>query len=233
MEAFDTYRTFLAVKLHFTDSVYDYFTYNGQIKANEEAFLASKGKYSFVKLSRTANEKEFPYVIALAMMNYGKHLWVQDFNKTNQFNTEFLDWKNWQENRVENFKKDLTFIQKKYRIDTLEHFAKIFKVEQVQIPEVYVDYDERSIDLSTLLIFDYHFNTFENWNSKLQGIFLWDEFYSRAKKFKAFFYAWKPLSDINIMRALKECIQQEEHRPQDLNVDKDQLSSQPVQKIIQ
>lgn len=207
MEPFDTYKTFLAVKIHFTDNEYDYFTYNGQISATEESFLATKKKYSFVKLSRTANEKEFPFVIALAFMNYGKHLWVQDFNKTNQFNLEFQDWKNWQENRVENLKKDLTFIKNKYRINTVEHFAKIFKVEDVQIPTIFVDYEERTIDLSTLLIFDYHLNIFENWNTKLKGIFLWDEFYKRAKKFKAFFYAWKPISDINIMRAMKECIE--------------------------
>jgi hypothetical protein len=205
MEPFDVYRTFLAVSLHFRGD-YDYFKYNGQIKSTPENFSIDKKKYSYVKLSRTAVENELPYLLALAHMENNERLWIQNFTKNDKYSKRFDIWKTWQENRMANLAIDLTFIQKKYIINTLEEFAKFLKVEDEQLPKIFVDCEEKSIELSTLMILDFYLDLYSKWDTKLKGNFLWDSFYQRARKFKPFFSSWRPMGDVNIMRAMNECL---------------------------
>lgn len=205
MEPYDAYTTMIAVKTHFS-SGYDYFKYNGIVSATKESFLISKKKYAFVKLSRNWEETELPYFLALTFMNHGKAIWVSEVNKNLTYTKEFTNWKNWQEQRMENFRSDLTIIQTKYKIETLDHFAKMMSAKDLQMPKIFVEYEERSIDLSTLIILDHQLDLFKTWNTHLQNNFLWDSFYEKVEKFKPFFKTWRPLADINVMKVIKECL---------------------------
>jgi hypothetical protein len=51
MNAFEVYQTYLALKLHFT-SDYDYFRYNGKVKADVKSFSGRKDKFFFEKLAK-------------------------------------------------------------------------------------------------------------------------------------------------------------------------------------
>ena len=48
---FDVYKTYLAVKLHFTSDTYDYYKYGGKVNAKLETFTKRKDRYFFHKLS--------------------------------------------------------------------------------------------------------------------------------------------------------------------------------------
>ena len=48
---FDVYKTYVAVKLHFTTSAYDYHKYNGKVNASLEQFTRRNDRYFFYKLS--------------------------------------------------------------------------------------------------------------------------------------------------------------------------------------
>ena len=56
-EGFDAYKTYLAIKQHFT-SGYDYFKYNGKVKAKIESFLKRKDKFFFRKLQKRYDKDE-------------------------------------------------------------------------------------------------------------------------------------------------------------------------------
>ena len=56
-EGFDAYKTYLALKQHFT-SDYDYFKYNGKVRANVDAFLKRRDKFFFRKLSKKYTKDE-------------------------------------------------------------------------------------------------------------------------------------------------------------------------------
>ena len=47
MTGFECYKTYLALKHHFTNQSYDYFKYNGKTKANEQTFKTRKDRYFF------------------------------------------------------------------------------------------------------------------------------------------------------------------------------------------
>ena len=51
MTPFESYKTFLAVKSHFTTS-YDYIKYNGKVNATQSSFEVRKDKYQYYKLSK-------------------------------------------------------------------------------------------------------------------------------------------------------------------------------------
>ena len=50
---FDVYKTYLAVKLHFTSDTYDYYKYDGKVNAKLDTFTKRKDRYFFHKLSTT------------------------------------------------------------------------------------------------------------------------------------------------------------------------------------
>lgn len=52
MTGYDAFCLYNALKLHFTDNKYNFFTYNGKIKTSVVAFENRKDKFHFYKLSR-------------------------------------------------------------------------------------------------------------------------------------------------------------------------------------
>ena len=50
MEAFQAYKTYVAIKNHFTSKTYDFFKYNGRTKASRSTFEKRNDKYFFSKL---------------------------------------------------------------------------------------------------------------------------------------------------------------------------------------
>jgi len=58
MTPFDAYKTYLALKNHFTKPKYDYFKYAGKSRASVESFNKRKDKYWFERISRQKNDDE-------------------------------------------------------------------------------------------------------------------------------------------------------------------------------
>ena len=58
MVPFDTYKTYLALKNHFTKDSYDYHKYQGKSRASLQSFYKRKDRYWFEKLSRQKEEKD-------------------------------------------------------------------------------------------------------------------------------------------------------------------------------
>jgi len=58
MTPFDAYKTYLALKNHFTKPKYDYFKYAGKSRASLESFNKRKDKYWFERISRQKNDEE-------------------------------------------------------------------------------------------------------------------------------------------------------------------------------
>ena len=56
-EGFEAYRTYLALKRHFT-SDYNYFKYNGKVRASVDSFLKRRDKFFFRKLSKKYKDED-------------------------------------------------------------------------------------------------------------------------------------------------------------------------------
>lgn len=58
MTSFDAYKTYLALKNHFSKPKYDYFKYAGKSRASADSFNKRKDKYWFERISRQKNDEE-------------------------------------------------------------------------------------------------------------------------------------------------------------------------------
>jgi hypothetical protein len=58
MTSFDAYKTYLALKNHFSKPKYDYFKYAGKSRASVDSFNKRKDKYWFERISRQKNDEE-------------------------------------------------------------------------------------------------------------------------------------------------------------------------------
>ena len=55
---FDTYKTYLSLKNHFTSKTYDYHKYCGKSRASVQSFYKRKDRFWFEKLARQKDDKE-------------------------------------------------------------------------------------------------------------------------------------------------------------------------------
>lgn len=58
MTPFDAYKTYLALKNHFSKPKYDYFKYAGKSRASADSFNKRKDKYWFERISRQKDDEE-------------------------------------------------------------------------------------------------------------------------------------------------------------------------------
>ncbi|HIE49089.1 MAG TPA: hypothetical protein EYP94_03210, partial [Gammaproteobacteria bacterium] len=58
LEAFDAYKMYLAIRLHFQSPNYDFVKYNGEIRCSQDSFMKRNDRYFFHKLSKRYNRPE-------------------------------------------------------------------------------------------------------------------------------------------------------------------------------
>ena len=66
---FEVYKTYLAVKLHFTSKSYDYIKYEGKVNAKLDTFTSRNDRYFFHKLSKRFKEDE---ILHFFVANFAK-----------------------------------------------------------------------------------------------------------------------------------------------------------------
>jgi hypothetical protein len=78
MTSFDVYKTYLALKNHFSKLNYDYFKYAGKSRASIASFEKRKDKYWFERLSRQKNDTEIKdfFVANLVEADDPSSLWI-------------------------------------------------------------------------------------------------------------------------------------------------------------
>jgi len=175
MTPFESYKTFLAVKNHFTTDSYDFVKYNGKIGASASSFETRKDKYQFYKLSK--HKDPLKYLVA----NFidGDLKWVGDL-----FNDEsekvYTDWLKRQQSLSYIFQQDLNKL--------LTNFDDNVIVKNGQHPYLLKQYLRRQISIETIIILNDILGFFGHWNKKIEDTVLWPSIYKKLLKYKPFFH---------------------------------------------
>lgn len=135
-KAFQVYKTYLALKRHFT-STYDYFKYNGKINASQTSFETRKDRFFFFKLSKRSDWKQ----LLLANLVVDPKMWIGDMLEP-KAEERLLEWMKRQQAFSYHFENDL----KKLDPD----FDSNFLVEDGQWPTIIKLYNQREISLDTV-----------------------------------------------------------------------------------
>ena len=178
MAPFDAYKTYLALKNHFTKNNYDYHKYQGKVRANLDSFYKRKDRFWFEKLSRNKTDQE---VIDFFIANFihvddPSSLWIGSI--IHDGDTHYKDW----QKRIQS----LSYIFK----EESEKLFKDFKFEEVfdcskSHPVLLKTFLGGKISLETMIIYDRIFLYGKNFDKKLKDP-VWETVSLKMKKYSPF-----------------------------------------------
>ena len=179
MVPFDTYKTYLALKNHFTKDSYDYHKYQGKSRASLQSFYKRKDRYWFEKLSRQKEDKE---VIDFFVANFvsctdPQTVWIGEMIKEGE--TRYRSW----QKRIQS----LSYVFKEESQQLFENkFEEIFDCSKGHPPLLKM-FLVGNISLETLVIYDKIFLFGKNFDKKLKDP-VWETVSLKIKKYSPFLH---------------------------------------------
>jgi len=179
MVPFDTYKTYLALKNHFTKDSYDYHKYQGKSRASLQSFYKRKDRYWFEKLSRQKEDKE---VIDFFVANFvsctdPQTVWIGEMIKEGESR-----YKSWQK-RIQS----LSYLFKEESQQLFENkFEEVFDCSKGH-PLLLKSFLIGNISLETLVIYDRIFLFGKNFDKKLKDP-VWETVSLKMRKYSPFLH---------------------------------------------
>ena len=194
MMPFETYKTYLAMKQHFTKDKYDYHKYCGRSRATLSAFHKRKDRYFFEKMSRSHPDKEIEdyFVANFVSCKDPETLWIGEIIREGDSN--FRQWQKKVQSLSYVFKEDATSLFDEQRVDD------VFDCSSGH-PPILKSYLGGFTSLETLVICDRILGYVKNFDKKLKDP-VWETVSRRIKKYT-------PFLNINVPRykkVLKEVV---------------------------
>jgi hypothetical protein len=175
MTGFEAYKLYLALKTHFTSKTYDYFQYNGAIKARIDSFEKRKDKYFFTKLSKKKDVLGF----LVSLFVYGKkEMWIGDIIRNEEQEDLFLKWQKVRQSMTYVFSNDLDQLK--------EDFISNFEIKDGQHPYLLQLLLGDHIHIETFIILNDILKFVPFWNKHMQDTVLWPEVKLKCKKYQPF-----------------------------------------------
>lgn len=172
-ESFNAYVKFLALRKHFTTDSYDYFKYNGKVRANRETFMSRPDAYSFAKLA-----KKDDYVnLIMSNLLINNKVWVRDLLDS-ECEARHTNWKKRVESLGYIFKSELAHCDDEYKRN--------FISKDGQHPHVMTLFLQRKISLETFTILAHSANIFSYWQEKVVDKHVSFDIINKSRKYKPF-----------------------------------------------
>lgn len=175
VQAFEAYKKYLAIKSHFTKPEYDYFKYNGKVRASAPSFEKRHDKYFFHKLSKQKNVEE--YLVA-GFIELGENVWIGDFLENMKATNAYTNWLKRQEALTYIFTNDLD------KLDS--NFNQNLKVLKGQHPNLLKLLLRKDVCIETVIILDDLADFSSYWLDSIKENVIWPVMYSRMVKYKPF-----------------------------------------------
>ena len=176
---FEVYKTYLALKNHFTKDSYDYFKYCGKSRASLDSFHKRKDRYFFERMSRQKTDDEIKayFVANFVESSDSQNLWIGEIIRNGE--TVYTDWLKKIQSLTYLFKTESeVFIRK-------ENFEKIFECKKGNHPDLLKKYLQKALSLETLVILDIILNYSSRFDKSLTDP-VWETVSLKIKKYKPF-----------------------------------------------
>jgi hypothetical protein len=180
MAPFDCYKTYLALKNHFTKSSYDYHKYNKKTRASLQSFYKRKDRFWFEKLSRQKDEKEVEdfFVANFVSCNDPETLWIGEIIKEGE--DRYTQW----QKKVQS----LSYVFKEESESLFEEnkFEDVFNCSKGH-PPLLKKFLIGKISIETLVIYNKIFLFGNKFDKKLKDP-VWETVSRRIKKYEPFLH---------------------------------------------
>lgn len=179
MTPFDVYKTYLAMKNHFTKSSYDYFKYCGKSRASINSFHKRKDRYFFEKMSRQKSDDEIKayFVANFVECDDPQRLWIGEIIANGEQN--YVNWLKRIQSLTYMFKTESEVFISKDNLDT------IFECKRNQHPEILKKHLQNAITLETMVILDMILGYVKRFDKNITDP-VWETVSLRIKKYKPF-----------------------------------------------
>lgn len=195
MSPFDCYKTYLALKNHFTKEKYDYHKYCGKSRASLQSFYKRKDRFWFEKLSRNKNDKEIVefFVSNFVAIGNPDSLWIGEIIRSGE--TVYSDWKKRNQSLMYVFREEVenVFLNK--------NFDDLFATTEHGHPQILKEFIRGNLSIDTFVILDKILNFRVKFDKKIDDP-VWSLISLKVKKYSDFL-------NINIFRykeSLKEIL---------------------------
>lgn len=179
MTPFDCYKTYIALKNHFTKDSFDYHKYCGKTRASLNSFYKRKDRYWFEKISRQKTDDEVKdfFVSNFISCEDPQTLWIGEIIKNG--NTNYQSW----QRRIQSL--SYIFKEEVGKNFNRNNFDSMFKIEENRHPKIVKLYLSNQISIETLLIFDKIFGYSKNFDKKMDDP-IWQLVSMRLRKYNPF-----------------------------------------------
>lgn len=177
IDAFQTYKYFMAIKLHLTTDRYDAFESNGRVSGTKATFEKRNDRFLFEKLGRKFGTPRELIEYFVANIAYGNNAVIY----SQESDDYYQQWLARKESRTAFFKKQLSQI---YNYLELNHkkYDDLFSIED-NVPELLNLYVGGYVHLETVVILD----DFENFLPKWEPLcMVWGDQLRVINKIKKF-----------------------------------------------
>ncbi len=175
---FETYRTYLSMKSHFTNPKFDFFKYGGKSRATITSFNKRKDKYWFEKTSRKYSDKEIvDFLLAnFATTDNPQNLWIGEIINSGERN-----YSQWMKRN-----QSLTYLFKEQSNELLldKNLNEVFDCSKGH-PPLLKKYLGGEISLETLTILEKVFSFVSKFDKKLTDP-VWESVSLKIKKYNPF-----------------------------------------------
>lgn len=170
MSAFEVYKQYLALKKHFDAGTYDFFKYNGKVRASVDSFNKRKDKVFFEKLAK--HPDVFQFLVANLSDN-PKH-WIRDLAYSEDAERTYRDWLKRNQSIVYNYKTDFHKIMEMVSQGEQQHPAAV---------RLFLGGD---ISLESLCIYCKITNALVRWDARLEYDPVWEQVRNKIVKYSPF-----------------------------------------------
>lgn len=160
MTPFDAYKTYLALKNHFTKPKYDYFKYAGKSRASVESFNKRKDKYWFERISRQKDDEEIKnfFLSNFVSVDNPSILWIGELIREGE--SCYKNWTKRQQSLSYMFRQESEDLLSQGNLEELLDTSR-------QHPIILKKFLSGNISIETLTIWDKIFLFRNNFDQKL------------------------------------------------------------------
>lgn len=178
-DAYDAYRMYLGLRLHFNSKSYDYFRYNGAVNCSKDSFMQRSDRYFFHKMGKKYNGELEPFLVS----NFSK-----DTNANPKWLTgeeaskNYSDWKKNQQSITRIFDQEL-----KKCLDIYDSFGIMFVTESRNThPPIVKLFQQEKISVPTAIILDKFLNWIEYVEREVDDEWIWPRIRDMLRKCQPF-----------------------------------------------
>ena len=180
---FDVYKTYLAVKLHFTTDTYDYYKYGGKVNTKLDTFTKRMDRYFFHKLSTRYAETDILDFFVANFLSDSKR-WIGNL-LANDGKDVYLDYKKRKEAFAYHFKQDCGNIASDFSRRNIS-FDDGFIPIRGQHPRLLRLLIQRKISYQTTIVLNHYLGFTKNWDKEITEKIVWPEISLKVTRLKPF-----------------------------------------------